>query len=238
MLISLKKSHIKHQMRLYSQRVYPIGYSPKAGMIVHYSQLNMFSFLKCRCIPPPPPQKNPSEFLLTYWVGQKVCSQFSAPSYGQTRTRFLANPILAFSSFQVLSEMQWLKCTHTLSLCGERNPLSLCIQCFCIFSLRQPLISSPRSQYSNLHYFSPAHQLPPSIRPLGFLYKTEFPTVGPERKKMQSLLTLPTQTNSGNFPAVRLRQRSGRSKGAPSLTSRRQGTVFHCPKALCCFLQN
>lgn len=170
-LILLRKSHkfVKHQMRLFSQRVYRMGHSPEAGMITHYLCYSLFLNV---CVPP--------------------------------KNLLILVKVFTFSSFQVLSEMQWLKCTHTQSLCVEENPLRVCVQCFCIFSLCGPSLAGSRSQYSNSHYFSLGLQLPPSIWPLRFLYKTELPAIGPRKKKKKFLLTLPTQTNSGNLPGPRL----------------------------------
>ena len=111
---------------------------------------------------------------------------------------------------------------------------------FVSFLCSGPSLAVPEASTPTSHYFSPALQLPPSIRPLGFLYKTEFPAVGPRKRKwnpsshFQPRPTLETSLHSDSEGW--LRPRSDERKEAPSLTSRKRGAVFHCPKALCCFL--
>jgi len=81
-------------------------------------------------LPLVPVLNSPQETILFCWVGQKVCLGFSVPSYGQTRTNFLASPI--FSMILSCTDMAWgdgvvteeSKCDETLEI-GDRQGTSL-----------------------------------------------------------------------------------------------------------------
>ena len=150
-------------------------------------------------------------------------------------------PFLVFRYF--LKSSGWNVYTHCV--CVERETRwEFTYTAFVSFlcgspSLAVPEASTPTSSIF-LQPFSFLHLSGgPSIRPLGFLYRQNFLLLGPEKRKWnpsshfqpRPTLKLPCNQTQGW-----LRQRSNRSKEAPSFTSRKQGAVFHCPKALCCFL--
>ena len=146
------------------------------------------------------------------------------PEWAFWLTQYL--PFLVFRYF--------LKCSSwnvfTYWVCVEREThWEFIYSAFVSFLCSGPSLAVPEASTPTSHYFSPALQLPPSIRPLGFLYKTEFPAVGPRKKKMKSLLTLPTQTNSGNFPALRLRGMTQAKKW-----QKKRSSFPHQQEAGCC----